>query len=1300
MAIYQERIVVLTDATSSFGAGDVFSGITGREDGAAIYVNGGGKLIVDGAAVFRDNFVSSASGRGGAIYNNDTTTLRNVTFITNSAGRDGGAIVNNGILHIDGGAFSGNAVQYSGGAIRNLILRSAVISGTVFASNSALFGGGAIYNQGSATIVNVTFSGNSANVGGAIYNARAGAMIVSGAIFATAADTVFNSGSMVFAAGTNVFNAPFTNVGSGMITISGSAVLTTGVVQDLTTAYRISVQDVPVGEYFLVGDWGLTGTTSVTVTMDGESGTITATEPLTLNGETYRLVINAEGTRLQINIPVIDETGATAGSFPSFNALAQNMPTYTGAVEVVSATVTESLSPQYSKVEVTGHLAVLSQYTVNSEFRVAESGTLLVSGGRLDVHASAELRNATFLSNTPHEDLECAMINDGAVTASNVIFSGNIAEDGAAIYNYGSMVMVGADFVGNSAYSHGGAINNQHYGSGVALTSANFSGNSAAVGGAIYQGADTAIEMQSVTFRNNSAVSGGAFYNYGGAAVFTGVAFSSNRASYGGAIYRESGSLELVEVTFRHNSANSGGAIYNTMSGAVFDGSASFESNRASYGGAIYNAGSASFTGAALSANRAVNGGAIYNAGSANITAMDFSANSANSGGGVYVEGEAVVSSANFSGNSAHVGGAICNRSSAILSAVGNTFSGNSAIQGGAIYNGGSAFLRDVTFSGNFANYGGAVFNASRGELWLSSTTFVGDGIYNNGGTVHFGSGDNLFVNATFRNGGNGVVSGAGAGNTTIVLSGAACLINNNGSQEVNITSQATIRLQDISTVSAFMIGSNWGLVKDVTTFEVITAGGAVTATLGSSYTDADAKFWIGSNNGRTGVVDRLLINQNAAEDYRTFNAVGDYDDVYTDYSGDVEIQSATLVENTFMGKAKAVVTGKLDGDFYLQGGKLNSVDDNASNTIEVADTATVDVKGIFAAGRAMSIADETHSASGTLSIASGAAVHAKVLLGGGFYYGLGTQTFNGNNTITIASDNVTCDSYLTGGSSITGATNYVFNGNNTLNVSGGTYRYHAAGAGFLQSPTGTYTHNGDVNLTISGGTFESYIFGGCTANKSAYGVNTEVTGNINVTVDTGENDVNLTYLFGGSNGAGVINNTLVTFKGDGNKLHFATKSTVCGTSFSSKAVVNGASVLKFDNFQGEFTVRNIIRFNEVYLTGGSQVDQTSATTTVQLAGVSTWKFDADTSLKTATSQAGNMSGDTLIIGESGGQLVNIGDQWTVIEAANANFFTGIEDAAGVTLFGEAASYANSVWATADYELSVNDKKLIVTKIA
>ena len=315
-----------------------------------------------------------------------------------------------------------------------------------------------------------------------------------------------------------------------------------------------------------------------------------------------------------------------------------------------------------------------------------------------------------------------AIVNwGGSLVIRDSSFSGNSAEYGGAIINWGELVINDSSFSDNSA-ERGGVIYN--WGE-LSISESSFSGNSADWGGAIYNGGELVIRDSS--FSGNSAVvSGGAIRNLeDGELVISESSFSDNSADEGGAILNR-GELVISESSFSDNSADwDGGAIANLENGELVISESSFSGNSA---GDENDPESVSW-----------GGGAIRNWGELSISESSFSDNSAERGGVIYnwEDGVLSISESSFSGNSAERGGVIYNWEDGVLSISESSFSGNSAEGGGAIFNWGELSISDSTFSGNSADWGGAINNGEDGELSISNSTFNGNSAFAVAGAIY-----------------------------------------------------------------------------------------------------------------------------------------------------------------------------------------------------------------------------------------------------------------------------------------------------------------------------------------------------------------------------------------------------------------------------------------------------------------------------------------------------------------------------------------------------------------------------------
>lgn len=295
-----------------------------------------------------------------------------------------------------------------------------------------------------------------------------------------------------------------------------------------------------------------------------------------------------------------------------------------------------------------------------------------------DYQSQLTMNNATFRDNSAAENGGALFVgpNAGTVTATDTTFTGNTAKLGGAIYNTGNMT-VGGIFTGNEA-QQGGAIMNYTRNDGCTLTisdDSSFKDNKAsAVGGAIsHVDAGKMFIGNNVLFEGNQSIGG-----------------------QGGALHNQRASTEIGNnVKFYNNIAKGygGGAIYqdtnSTASSVTIGSAAEFIGNETetSHGGAIMNFNGGD--GAALT----IGAGAIFDSNKAGKT-----------GGAISNWGGIVsVTDATFTNNSAATnGGAIYNdtyyQDNSSFTINGATFVGNTAAEkGGAIYN---AAKSDLTFTG------------------------------------------------------------------------------------------------------------------------------------------------------------------------------------------------------------------------------------------------------------------------------------------------------------------------------------------------------------------------------------------------------------------------------------------------------------------------------------------------------------------------------------------------------------------------------------------------------------------------
>lgn len=181
--------------------------VVGTPDGLS-FVDGGGEvsLFHVSSGTLRLSGLSLVDGigeEGGAINAIDSVlTAENCTFSNNAVVVRGGAIVAiNSNMTAEYCTFSGNTADWSGGAIYawgwNMTTNSVVdVVGSVFTGNSAKFGGGVHALELRLIFDASEFSGNYANVGGAIYMADTSELLSDNCTFSN--NSAVGSGGAVY----------------------------------------------------------------------------------------------------------------------------------------------------------------------------------------------------------------------------------------------------------------------------------------------------------------------------------------------------------------------------------------------------------------------------------------------------------------------------------------------------------------------------------------------------------------------------------------------------------------------------------------------------------------------------------------------------------------------------------------------------------------------------------------------------------------------------------------------------------------------------------------------------------------------------------------------------------------------------------------------------------------------------------------------------------------------------------------------------------------------------------------------
>ena len=372
-----DTITLTRDITLDGGLPKITSDITIEGNGYAISGDNRYRMFYnDGGALTIHDLTMTKGYVEGELITNADGTLKATT-----AQPIGGAIFNLwGELSIVNSSFSGNSAEWGGGAITNRKDGDLSINNSTFSRNSAE-GGGAIVNDGDLSISDSTFSDNSADLAGVIFNRKDGELNVTNSTFSR--NSAEGGGAII-------------NDERGELSIINSA---------------FSDNSAKAGG----------------------------------------AIINRKDGELSV----------TNSSFSG------NSADFGGAIGN----------------DGDGELNISdSSFSRNS---AKEAGGAIANSGELSISDSSFNRNSADSA----DSIGGAILNaEGMLSISNSTFSGNSAEGGGAILNAkGTLSIVNSAFSSNSAGGFGGAIDNR---SELSIGSSTFSHNSAENGGAIgnYEG--------------------------------------------------------------------------------------------------------------------------------------------------------------------------------------------------------------------------------------------------------------------------------------------------------------------------------------------------------------------------------------------------------------------------------------------------------------------------------------------------------------------------------------------------------------------------------------------------------------------------------------------------------------------------------------------------------------------------------------------------------------------------------------------------------------------------------------------
>lgn len=662
------------------------------------------------------------SGGGAFPVVNGTVTTTNVNVINSKASSGAGVMVyGTARLTMNGGSITGNtatataALGGAGGAVYVvgkqgataagvLVLDGVTVSGNTANGAAQVAGGngGAIFNAGTTTVRNSTFSGNQAvatsntsntrrGQGGAIMN---GGQDADDAPVLTISDSTISGGTVAGGLNSSTggaiangesFGGPTSTTTATNVTLAGNAAVLGGAIYN--------------GASLKFNGGAISSSTAF-------SGGAVYNSPLIVPAQSAATVATFDGTSFTNN----SANGQTAANYGNGGAIFNTATTtvknatFTGNKAVAASAA--STATGWGGAIWNGAFATTNvpKLTI-TDTKVNGGG---VSGGNAVVGgAIADVGNVFGLTSAP-----------ATLDATNLVVDANSALAGGGLYVGGPATLTGGSVTSNKATSASAGFGGGLYitrsagdpSPAVVLDSVDVTGNSAAVvGGGLAQGFGTSTKIRngSLVDSNSSAISGGGVYNAGDLTVSDSRVSSNSAAFQGGGIYNGSSvatdapKLALANSAIDDNTAASGGGGVVTIKGATLTA-----------------------TGGHLDGNSAVGGGGVVvgDGGSATFDGTDFVDNTASASGGAAIlnSGTTSVVRSSLSGNHA-------------LHTTGNTGLG-AAIYSGSNSDGASTSLTvgSSTIAGNDAWAGSALVTFSPGDgatnkASIDNTTITGN---------------------------------------------------------------------------------------------------------------------------------------------------------------------------------------------------------------------------------------------------------------------------------------------------------------------------------------------------------------------------------------------------------------------------------------------------------------------------------------------------------------------------------------------------------------------------------------------
>ena len=725
----------------------------GEGNGGGVYVAGGTFNLYDGGSITNNKVIKySGQNRGGGVHVGDyggkkgTFNLYGGEISNNEAEDGGGVYVYDGTFTMSGGKITGNTAKSLGGGVCVYDGTFTMSGGEISGNNEASSGGGVSVDIGTFTMSGGKITGNTATkYGGGVHMTRGtyGTLNVSGTA------VIKDNQKGTAANNVHLFNDKFITV-NGALADDASIGVTTektpdagGTIPIATATTGTSLDDKDAAKF-----------------QSDKSGYAVSVN----EDKTGLVLVKAHTHYLCGNSSCNGGSHGAAVTFATVLTqalLEQNRYTLSDGTYYLSST----LSPA-EKIEITGTVTIcLNGQTIQSTkdqpvFEIASGGKLTLtdctSNPGTVTHSNATGSGVYVLGGGTFD------LYGGKISGNKVNNDGG----GVCVAANGEFNMHGGEISGNIADTNGGGV--YVYGKFTMNGGAKISGNTAAYGGGVYVYNSGEFNMRGGSITNNKANKsknnsmGGGVYVYGGGTL--------NMS--GGTFNMSGGEISVNTAT------SNGGGVYVGGSGSTFtmNGNASITGNTAKNGGGVgvYSGATFEMKGTASitdntaqkdSQNNGGNGGGVYEGGGTfNMSGGEISVNTATSnGGGVYVGGGEF----NMSGGT--IGGAAADKA-------------NKAKNGGGVYEGGGTFnMSGGSITSNHAaddTYGGGVYVDTHGTFNMSGTASITNNTAKNGGGGVYVSGGKFTMSggSITGNDSNGVFVDDHA---TFTVSGAPTVIGN-----------------------------------------------------------------------------------------------------------------------------------------------------------------------------------------------------------------------------------------------------------------------------------------------------------------------------------------------------------------------------------------------------------------------------------------------------------------------------------------------------------------------------------------